>query len=500
MAGRQRLGCVAVHSNDAIPGVRRGQESKTQAEEEHEVNNVDLPVPQDVSSEAASIGVDVGCVGQTEKQPNDTNRRVVVVTSEVPVLGSNVNVEDGVELDVPGLGPQQCLCHEHRQQSREAGKEDAGDRPWSEQRGCGPVVGQRLGGEGLRHRVDHYDANADVHDDPNIVREVESAIDGVHSSDRGQEEGVGHKILEGGNVGGEASAAFADEIHDSHQRLAISSSGEWSHHGSLGIRKCKAGMGSSQATAIIATITAHSHHQVLALEVFHDIDLVLRLHTAKHDKARPDLFELQPFAEHQPPGPLCDCKLSSRIRRIVHIDALRGIFVVGVDPPQIATLVQLTQEARVVLTDDPALLSDGDPSVHIVTSADNRPDGAFLELYDGVRGVRLHLVAEEQEPTEAQAIFQCVSGHIGKLLFGHGAWERLGGDAQNVVATLGVLLSQDVVRSRDAVGYRDVADSLVAPLHEDLHLVLVGSSDHNAAGHATMIEVQLLQDLDSLLA
>mmetsp|Transcript_79191 Transcript_79191/g.173646 ORF Transcript_79191/g.173646 Transcript_79191/m.173646 type:complete len:284 (+) Transcript_79191:948-1799(+) len=280
---------------------------------------------------------------------------------------------------IPFLRPKKPETDEEGDDRGDVGEGNRRECPWPQQGRCWSVVAQFTSGLGECHCPDHDHPDANVHCHPHVLPQIQSAMPHQNGSNGGECEGIDHEILEGGHVGGKACSTLTDEIHDCHQRLAISTSCEGRHHGCFCIRQCQPCMRSTETTAIVASITAHSYDQCSTLEVLHDVDFVLWLHAGKDHDAVPDLFQLGQVLVKVSPSTLRDRQLPIAVQSRVDVQRL-GRVAVGVAPlDALAARDELPEEhaAGVAADDDVALLADGDACQCIVASAYHRADGTF---------------------------------------------------------------------------------------------------------------------------
>mmetsp|Transcript_94373 Transcript_94373/g.197165 ORF Transcript_94373/g.197165 Transcript_94373/m.197165 type:complete len:287 (-) Transcript_94373:125-985(-) len=222
---------VAVHTVDAVELIGRRQEHPAQSKQEERVHDVDPDVRDDVSAEGSSVGVHISCVHQREEQGDGANSGVIVVATQHPERRQQVDVSDGLQLDVPVLGPKHPEGRKEHDHRCDVGEEDGRERPGPQECRRRSVVAELFGGLRECHGPNHDHADADVHRDPNVLPQTQSAMESQDGSDRREGEGIHDEILECGDVRGEAGSTLSNQIDDGHQRLAITASGERGDHG-----------------------------------------------------------------------------------------------------------------------------------------------------------------------------------------------------------------------------------------------------------------------------
>mmetsp|Transcript_7028 Transcript_7028/g.17992 ORF Transcript_7028/g.17992 Transcript_7028/m.17992 type:complete len:267 (+) Transcript_7028:1435-2235(+) len=249
-------------------------------------------------------------------------------------------------------------------------------------------------------------------------------------------------------------------------------------------------MGSAQATAVVAAIAAHAGDELARLEILHDIDLVVRLHASEDNDPLPIGLHHIGVRGKIPPGTLLHGQLiAGTLLRIHH-----GIWVLRVAPDKVSILQVADQHAG--CCDDAALPADRDSGELVVASADDRADGALLQLLDRFRRRRLHLIPEQQQAADAQVCLQRVTGHVHHILLRHRGRQLLHCDAQHVVAILGVPLGALLVVGRNAL--RQGGHLLIAALDVDDELVRLLATHHDSTCHPVMVKLHLLDNLQGL--
>mmetsp|Transcript_79626 Transcript_79626/g.258026 ORF Transcript_79626/g.258026 Transcript_79626/m.258026 type:complete len:703 (-) Transcript_79626:1754-3862(-) len=498
----ERMLGVTVHAVDAVELARRGEQKPEQGEQEDGIDQVDLPIPEDVLPEPPSVRVHVSSVHERQNQRNHANGGVVVVAAQHPLRGEQVDVVQRLELLIPRLRPQHGLGDDDGENGSDVGEDDARDCPEAKQCGGRPVAAQLLGGFGLRHGPDHDDANAHVHGKPHILPQAQSPVDDPHGADGRQCEGIDDEVLEGGEVRRQARSAFSDEVHDGQQRLPVAARGKGRDHRGLGVGEREARVRGPEAAAIVAAVAAHADDQILALKELDNVYLVLRLHAREDDQPRPNVLKLCSVAVQVPPGALSHSQLAVCECQRVDVACVATIDV-GVPPLELASTAAfgyIAEQDAELLCDDPALPSDRDASERVVARADYRPNGALPQLSDRVRRVFLHLVAEEQQPTNAEARFQAVPRHVSQLLRRQVMRQALVRNAQDIVSILRTALRHRIVIHRHTACISNGFDLLIAALDVNLQLLRLRAADDDAAGHAMVVEVELLHDLKRLVS
>mmetsp|Transcript_43090 Transcript_43090/g.125386 ORF Transcript_43090/g.125386 Transcript_43090/m.125386 type:complete len:982 (+) Transcript_43090:301-3246(+) len=490
---------VAVHPVDAIELRRGGEQQPREAEEEDHVNDVDSVIKGDIAAERSAVGVDVSRIYKAQDQHQHTKRGVIGVAPEHPQRREQVNVCDRVQLHIP-LGPPKKRLADHQCDDRgHVGEGDGGDRARAEQCRSGPVVAEVFGGPGLGHRPHHDHANAYVHREPHEFAQAHGRVDQEDRSDRGQHEGIHDEVLEGGHVCGEACPPLADQVDDRHQRLAVAPRGERRDHRGFGVGEGQAGVRGAQAAAIVAAVPAHAGDEGPALEILHDIDLVLWLHAGEYDQPVPDLLQLARVPVQVSPCALGDGQLALFELGAIQVLGLRGVGV-RIPPLDRPGGPQVAEQHARIFGQDAALPSNGDARQGVVARADHGADRPPPQLLDRLPRVLLDLVPEQQQPAHGQAGLQAVPGQVGDLLLREAGGEGLRRDAKDVVTLLRVGLRLRHVVQWHGSGIADALHLLIAPFHKDLGIVGPRAAHNDAAGHSTMVEIQLLDDVQLLVA
>mmetsp|Transcript_7028 Transcript_7028/g.17993 ORF Transcript_7028/g.17993 Transcript_7028/m.17993 type:complete len:219 (+) Transcript_7028:727-1383(+) len=213
---------VTVDAENAIE-LRRLRKVQDQEDgEQREVHDIDADVAYDITAEVSAVCVHVRGVHKYQHQPEERDRRRVVVTAEHPVPSRDVDVRHRVEIVVPRLRPQHDQRDHHTQHSCEEGEDDGAKCARAQQGRGGTIRGQLVRRLGHGAKPGHHeDADANVHGDPDVLAKVASVVEVQQHADARQREAIDHEVLERGQVRGQARAALPDHVHHGHQGLAI---------------------------------------------------------------------------------------------------------------------------------------------------------------------------------------------------------------------------------------------------------------------------------------